>query len=65
MGAKIGKNGRPVGPLADGLIGGVNLQNALKLVKNGTAVKPVVSSIYGVKLVSAETANGKASRIIG
>ena len=33
--------------MGDGLIGGVNMQNALKWV-NGKMVKPVDSSIYGV-----------------
>ena len=51
--------------MADGLIGGVNLQKALKLVKNGKMIKPAGSPIYGVNLVNAEAGNGKARRAIG
>ena len=42
--------------MADGLIGGVNMNQALKSV-NGKLVKPVGPPIYGVKLVRSEAKN--------
>ena len=38
----------PVGSLTDGLIGGINMHGALKLVKNGKMIQPVGSLADGL-----------------
>ena len=64
MGAKIGKNGKPVGSLADWLIGSVNPQRTQN-GKNCKMVNPVGLSIYGEIGKCGSRNNGKTSRIIG